>query len=260
MKGYMKPMLLAFAALAVAAVILMPANLRADDFDLKTFITVDQPFQVPGATLAPNTQYILKRLDHYSTTTNHHVLEVLSSDGKVISTFFAASAERLEPTGKTVLSFYETAPGFARPVYQWFYPGRLIGYEFIYPKAEMRQITAHLIKNAPAEVQTAQAGPENYTTAPSDEEVTQPAEQGAIAQNTEPEAQPQEIQREKPSDMDVQAEPESTPSQTDQTTSEQMNQETTANSDMPAQLPKTAGELPLLLLLGIGSLSIRKFF
>ena len=65
------------------------------NLDLKTYITVNQPFQVPGATLQANTKYILQRLDHF-TPTNPHVLQLKTADGKVLSTFYAISAERLK--------------------------------------------------------------------------------------------------------------------------------------------------------------------
>ena len=225
-------------------------GLRADDFDLKTYITVNQPFQVPGAELKPNTRYILKRLDHG--TTDPHVLQVWTGDGRhLISTFIAASAERLEPTGKTVLTFYETANGYARPVHKWFYPGRLIGYDFIYPKAKMTEITAHLIGEKPA-VQTAQVerveGPEAST-----ESTSNTAEQdNLMAENSG-----QEVQRQKPSET---ATVDS--STTDTQASEQSDVTTEApaaqNTEPAKELPRTAGELPLLLMAGLASLGMRK--
>src|SRR5437868_10584802 len=129
------------AALTVAAVLFAPAITQADEFNLKTYITVSQPFQVPGAVLQPNVKYVLRRADANG---DLHVLRVLNADEtEVLSTFFAVSDQRMEPADDTVITFYETAPGYAKPIHEWFYPGRVIGYEFIYPKDKMADINAH---------------------------------------------------------------------------------------------------------------------
>src|SRR5215467_4015664 len=115
------------AVLVLATVLLLPVTTQADEFNLKTYLTFSQPVQVPGAVLQPNVKYVLRRVDG---TTDNHVLRVMNAEeNKVISTFLAISDERLEPTGHTVITFYETAPGYAKPVREWFYPGRTIGYE-----------------------------------------------------------------------------------------------------------------------------------
>jgi len=240
-------------AVLAAAVILAPAIFHADEFDLKTYISVNQPFQLPGATLQANTKYILKRLDHGNT--DPHVLQVRTEDGKVISTFYAISAERLEPTGKTLLTFYETSPGYARPAREWFYPGRTIGYHFLYRKEKMNEISAHLV-GAESTVQTAQVQHESFQTEPGSEQLT--PDQGAIAQNSQTDMNSQsEIERQKPADTAV-TEPEPAPAQSDNSAA--MQQSDTGNSKMPAELPKTAGELPMLILIGLGSLGLRKMF
>jgi len=239
-------------AVLAAAVILAPAIFHADEFDLKTYISVNQPFQLPGATLQANTKYILKRLDHGMT--DPHVLQVRTADGKVISTFYAISAERLEPTGKTLLTFYETAPGYARPAREWFYPGRTIGYHFLYRKEKMTEISAHLV-GAESTVQTAQVQHESFQTEPGSEQVA--PDQGTMAQNSQSEQS--EIERQKPADTAVtEPEPAPAPMQSDNAAATQESD--TGNSNMPAQLPKTAGELPMLILVGLGSLGLRKMF
>jgi len=244
MNSYVKRLSLVAAALTVAAVLFVPAILHGDEFDLKTYITVNQPFQLPGAVLQPNTKYVLKRVDHG--TTDPHVLRVMNADeNQVLSTFFAISAERIEPADNTILTFYETAPGYAKPAREWFYPGRTIGYEFVYPKDKHNEIMAHLVGAQPAVVETAQALPEALP-----EETPAPTDQ--IAQNTEP-----EVQREKPAEPEA-TEPAPAPT-TDMT--EKTEPETSAapeNNAAPSELPRTAGELPLLVLAGLASLGMRR--
>src|SRR5205807_4497339 len=109
------------------------------------------------------------------------------------------------------------------------YPGRTIGYELVYPKTKMTEITAHLRGAQVAEVQTAKA--ESETVMP-------PAEESTMAQNTE-----SEVQREKPAEV-TPAEPEITPAPA--VSEESKTTATEQNNNAPAELPKTAGELPMI--------------
>ena len=52
MNSYVKRLSLVAAALTVAAVLFLPAMLHGDEFNLKTYITVSQPFQVPASSQA----------------------------------------------------------------------------------------------------------------------------------------------------------------------------------------------------------------
>src|SRR5215471_7765864 len=183
MKLSITRLLLIAAALVIGVAVLVPARVQGDEFNLKTYITVNQPVQVPGATLLPDVKYVFRRLSPDSGL--NHVVRVMNADEtKVIATFFAISDQRLEPADHTILTFYETAPGYARPIRSWFYPGRTIGLEFLYPKSKMKDIDAHLIGTQRATIQTAAV--ETQSTLP------QSSEENAIAQNTEP-----EVQREK---------------------------------------------------------------
>src|SRR5262249_27773715 len=133
MNSYLWRALLGAAVLTVAILFVVPAAVTADESNLKTYITVNQPIQVPGAVLEPNVKYVFRRVGE----TENHVVRVLNEDQtKVISTFLVISANRLEPADDTILTFYETAAGYPKPVKTWFYPGRTIGYEFLYSKAE----------------------------------------------------------------------------------------------------------------------------
>ena len=233
MKSSTTRSLLATASLVLAYLLCLPTPSRADEFNLKTYITVSQPVRVPGAILEPDVKYVFRRLGADAGMNN--VVRVLNADEtKVIATFFAISDQRLEPADHTVLTFYETVAGAPKPIRSWFYPGRTIGFEFLYPKKEMREITAHLKGKEPVEVQSAQYEKETYSPQPT-EEAVQPQPQQS-AQSTVP-----EVQRATP--------PEA----------EQNNTTVTPpSSEVPAELPRTAGELPLIGLIGLAALGLRR--
>src|SRR5689334_549875 len=243
MNSYLKRLSLVAAALTVAAVLFLPAMLHGDEFNLKTYITVSQPFQVPGAVLQPNVKYVLRRLDANAGT--NHIVRVLNADEtQVIATFFGISDVRLEPAEDTILTFYETAPGYPKPVHTWFYPGRTIGLEFVYPKETLAQITAHLKGAETSTVQTAEfSEPETFVTEPNGEPA--PMTESKVEQTTD-----QDLERAKP------VEPEPAPAMDENTTATDENANAN-NGNTGEELPKTAGELPLIGLLGAACLGLR---
>jgi len=243
MNSFLKRLSLAAAALTVAAVFVIPAMLHADEFNLKTYITVNQPFQVPGAVLEPNTKYVFRRLD--STGGMNNVIQVFNEDQtKLLSTFFAVSDQRLEPADGTILTFMEVEPGYAKPVRSWFYPGRTIGYEFLYPKDQKAEIAMHAPGARAATVQTAEM---IQTEAP-----VVPAPSTIEEETT---TQTVEVQREKPSEPAV-TEPEETAPAPEAAPS--TVEEAPAETPHGESLPATAGELPLIALLGLASLGLRQ--
>ena len=55
-----------------------------------------------------------------------------------MTTILAIPNYRLQPTGKTVFTFWETPPGQPKALRAWFYPGDNFGQEFAYPKIRCR--------------------------------------------------------------------------------------------------------------------------
>jgi len=73
----------------------------ADDWDKRTKITVNQPFEIPGMILPAGT-YIVKLVDIAS---ERHVVRFLSEDEKKIyATLIGIPDFRLEPTDTTSLN------------------------------------------------------------------------------------------------------------------------------------------------------------
>ncbi|HKA00441.1 MAG TPA: hypothetical protein VKE70_28210 [Candidatus Solibacter sp.] len=116
---------------------------NADEWNKKTYITIGQSIEVPGAILPPG-RYVFKLLDSQS---NRHIVQVMNDrENHVYCTNLAIPKERMEPADKTILTFYEMPGGGPEPVRAWFYPGDLIGQEFVYPKRRMAEIRAAMEK------------------------------------------------------------------------------------------------------------------
>jgi hypothetical protein len=127
--SFLNKLLIASLCLAVISIITPKAS--AQRFDRGTKITVNQPFEVPGRALPAGT-YVIRLMDVAGTRT---VFQILNEDEtKSYAIVLGIPDFRLETTGKTALTFYETHPGTPVPIRSWFYPGYNSGIEFVYPK------------------------------------------------------------------------------------------------------------------------------
>ena len=215
----MKRLILAAASIGLLGVAVAP-NAPADEWNKKTILTVSEPIQVPNQVLPPGT-YVIKLLDSPS---DRHIVQIFNADeNHLFTTILAIPNYRLQPTGKTVVTFWETPPGQPKALRAWFYPGDNFGQEFAYPKSAAAQIAAISHQAVP-------------TT-----EATQPAElpHAAVTQ-TQPEPQQQEVAQNTPPPAPVAAAPAPEPTP----------------APVPQELPKTASPYPLVGLLGVFSLGV----
>jgi hypothetical protein len=110
---------------------------QAQTEDKKTYFTFSGPVAVPGQTL-PAGRYVFHIVD---TTTSRKVIQVMSDDGKKpYSMANTIPDQRRDAPKDATVSFYETPAGTPAAVKSWWYPGESIGYQFIYPRAQARQI------------------------------------------------------------------------------------------------------------------------
>jgi hypothetical protein len=216
-----------FSAFSVAVLVLLalPAA-RASEWDKRTVITVNGQIQVPNKTLDAGT-YVFKLLDSPS---NRNIVQIFDQNEQhLITTILALPNYRLQPTGKTVFTFWETPEGTPPAVRAWFYPGDNYGQEFVYPKNVAFQTVAAAAPPPPAPV-AEEPAPPPPPPPPAAEPEPAPAPEPA-PEATAPQA-PAEPQAQPPA-----------PAPQDQTTPDN------------TELPKTASPVPLIGLLGLGSLA-----
>jgi hypothetical protein len=103
-------------------------SLKASDSDKKTILTISQPVTVED-TLLPAGQYVLKLRDSPS---GQDVVYIFNGEEtRLITTVLAIHGYRLQPTGTSRFSFYESPTGQPPALHTWFYPGDNSGLEFL---------------------------------------------------------------------------------------------------------------------------------
>src|SRR5215510_236492 len=112
-------------------------NAKADEWNKRTIVTLNEAVEVPGAVLQPGT-YVFKLLDSPS---NRHIVQIFNQDEtNLYTTILAIPNYRLKPTDKTVMGFEERPSSSPQALKAWFYPGDEYGQEFVYPKSRGLEI------------------------------------------------------------------------------------------------------------------------
>jgi hypothetical protein len=91
----------------ILAALLTPLSARADEWNLTTRFTVNQPFQVPGLSLKADTPYVIRLLDSPST---RNVVQIYNAD----QTHNAGASRRRSCTPFPVMSSSAWIPRRAR--------------------------------------------------------------------------------------------------------------------------------------------------
>ena len=113
------------------------SSARADERNKQTVLTFTQPVEIPGRVLPAGT-YVFRLVD---SMTDRHIVGIYTADGtKIIATVMAIPRERIKATDDTVIRFREVPAGAPEAIRAWFYPGNLLGQEFVYPKARAVQL------------------------------------------------------------------------------------------------------------------------
>ncbi len=232
------------ALTSLAAVVSLAPMAKADEWDKKTILTVNETITLPNATLQAGT-YTFKLLDSQS---DRHIVQVFDKDGMhLITTVLAIPNYRLQPTGKSKFTFWEVPAGQPAAMRAWFYPGDNFGQEFVYPKNLSTQIAATAKVAVPT---TTAASAEEYKTAPisTTDETGKSAE---LDQKTYTQTEVAAAAAPAPAPEPVAAAPVETPAVAAPAPEP-------APVETPAELPHTASSAPLLGLLGL--LSMAGFF
>ena len=110
---------------------------HAQPSDNRTYFTFSAPVTVPGTTL-PAGKYIFRVAD---ATSSRKVINILSGDGrKSLAMLHTIPNQAREAPKDAEIRFMEAAAGVPPPVKTWWYPGRSIGYEFIYPRKQAMEL------------------------------------------------------------------------------------------------------------------------
>ena len=129
-----------FRMIALASAVLFSSLLpraRADEWDQKTIFTFNVPVEVPGQVLGPGT-YVFKLADSQA---DRNIVQIFNKEGNhIYGTFLTVPDYRLEPAGRTIITFRERAAGSPEAVRAWFYPGETFGHQFVYPKTKAAQL------------------------------------------------------------------------------------------------------------------------
>ena len=217
----MKRLVLAVASVGLLGIALAPAAL-AGEWDKLTYLTVNESIQVPNKVLPPG-KYAMKLLDSPG---DRHIVQIFNADQTHLeTTILAIPNYRLQPTGKTVFTFWETPPGQPKALRAWFYPGDNFGQEFAYPKSAATQIAAVSHESVPTTEATKESEYKSAEVTQTPPPAPQEQPQQEIAQNTPPPAPVPEA-------------PAPAPAPT------------------PQELPKTASPYPLVGLIGLFSLGL----
>jgi hypothetical protein len=250
------------SGLIVAAFLMAPPAAQASETDRLTHFMVNQSFEVPGKVLQPNTRYVMKLHDLYQ---NRNVVQVFTDDEKhMLTQFIAINSERLEPVNKTTFTFIETQPGYPKPIREWFYPGRNIGLEFVYPKEQALEIAKHALQPVLTTETAVNLHDLGTVTITAQEPIRGDFGTTATATNTGPSVvqEEQKVEEQKQAEVTPPAEEQTQIAQEPQPVTPAPEPEVQQPApvetqpiqtaeNQPKELPKTAGELPLVALLGM---------
>src|SRR5262249_8001096 len=197
-------------------------------------------------------EYIFRLADP---ETSRKVVQVLSADRKqVYAMLHTLPRQRAEAPDKPELSFMETAAGNPPAIQTWWYRGERTGREFMYSKEQATRIaTAISAEQPPITMARNEATAE---TLPAEREVAVEAESQSAHANVEnPEVSAKDIEV-SASNADANAENPKATANADANrpvgTSGSAEQGAVGTSGQASkELPRTAGELPLVGLIGL---------
>jgi len=217
---------------ALLATALLP-QAKADEWNQKTIFTFSAPVEIPGRVLPAGT-YVFKLADSQS---DRNIVEVFNKrENHLYGIFLAIPDYRLQPSGRTIITFEERAPNSPEAVKAWFYPGDNFGHEFVYPKAkalQLAKVNNETVPSMPNETAQSRAA---LKQAPLTAQQPNQTEEG-MAQAYPP----------------ATTQAATTPPAA--TTPATQAPVTTAENTMPSRLPKTGSSMPLIGLIGLVSLA-----
>lgn len=268
-------------ACVAGAVMALPLNAAAQTGprNQDTFFTFSQAVELPGKTLPAGT-YFFQLMDSDS---NRHIVKVMSQDRKELHATLLAIPYYTNdrPSDEPQVRFMETPAGGdgsantagaeTNAIKIWFYPGRTVGHEFIYPRSQAMRIASRTGES----VLTTKTETAEVSETVADSELTRVDRSGADAavdmSNPAQAARTETPSTPSPQTRTTEAETRTTPAQTQAAETRQTppapapeprtqpttdrTVDTAATRDAGrTDLPRTASVLPLLAVIGVGSL------
>jgi hypothetical protein len=226
-----------FAVSVLGLAFASTATVRADDYNKKTRLTFSQPVEIPGKVLPAGT-YIFRLAD---SLTDRHIVQIFNADeSTLLATVMAIPDYRLTATEATVIKFDEVPSGSPEAIRAWFYPGSTIGQEFVYAKPRAMQLAKAAKAVVPAIADNTSTDINALRTAPI--VAVTPDERELPVMSV--------IQMTPPSGVLTVAD---TKPAADVAASEQRTPPHARNG---RHLPQTASSLPLIALVGLGSIAL----
>ncbi len=128
--------LVAFLTLAVLT-LSIGSRAEAQTANYRTYFTFSAPVTLPGQTL-PAGKYIFRLADPDG---SRKVINVLSGDGRrSLAMLHSIPNQATKPPKDAEIRFMETDAQVPPPIKTWWYAGKAIGYEFIYPREQAVQL------------------------------------------------------------------------------------------------------------------------
>lgn len=239
----------AFLTLAVLT-LSIASRAEAQPADYRTYFTFSAPVTLPGVTL-PAGKYIFRLADPNS---SRKVINVLSEDGKrSLAMLQTIPNQAMKAPKDAEIRFMETSAKVPPPVKTWWYAGKSIGYEFIYPRKQALE----LAKATSEPILTTTKETSDLANAELSRVTGSESNQAAVTVEQEP--APSEVSgRAQQADADAVA--AQSPAQGGGSASANTPRDTRADerarSTARTELPRTASSTPTVLLLGALALAV----
>jgi hypothetical protein len=122
--------------LVLASLVMQPVA-HADEWDQATKLTFSQSVQIPGRVLPAGTYWFVLA----DTSGNRNVIHIFNSDRSMLyATIQTITAERLELSDHTTITFAERELMPTNAIVTWFYPGHASGHEFVYSDSQRQEL------------------------------------------------------------------------------------------------------------------------
>jgi hypothetical protein len=118
--------------LALASLVVF-SDARASELDQATKLTFSQSVQIPGHVLPAGTYWFV--------VPTRDTVRIFNSDrSTLIATLVTNSAEVPIPVDETTVILANRGSTQPEAIVTWFYPGRVVGHQFLYSKQDRKEI------------------------------------------------------------------------------------------------------------------------